>query len=55
MKIRNKKRILACLLFGCIALSATSCGSVSALIRDPDFQEGFRAGWNATAPEEYRY
>ena len=22
---------------------------------DPAFQEGFREGWNSTAPPEYRY
>lgn len=33
----------------------TSCGSMARLANDPDFQEGFRQGWNMTAPEEYRY
>ena len=23
--------------------------------QDPDFQEGFRYGWNQTAPDEYKY
>ncbi len=40
-------------VFFAIALLATlftiqACSS-------PDFQRGFREGWNATAPAEYRY
>jgi len=36
---------------GVIALLAQSC----ATLNDPYFQEGFRRGWNSTAPEENRY
>ena len=52
------KRILfliPTILLAVLAALMTSCGSISALYRDPDFQKGFRAGWNSTAPEEYRY
>jgi len=49
---KNIKSLLAALF---AALFLSSCGSVQSLLRDPDFHEGFRQGWNSTAPEEYRY
>ena len=36
---------------GLLSIALQSC----ALLSDPYFQEGFRQGWNTTAPEEYRY
>ncbi len=54
-----KKRVMKFVIAVSIALfamtSLQSCGSLSALFSDPDFQEGFRQGWNATAPPQYRY
>lgn len=47
----TRKAVLLILL----AAFMTSCGSISTLMKDPEFQQGFRAGWNSTAPEEYRY
>ena len=44
-----QKIILAIIMAGTLFMS--SC----AMWSDPDFQEGFRQGWNSTAPEEYRY
>ncbi len=32
-----------------------SCGSLGSLFQSDDFQEGFRRGWNSTAPAEYHY
>ena len=29
--------------------------AVFAMASSKDFEEGFREGWNATAPEEYHY
>lgn len=50
------KRILKLLFLAIMAtLFMTSCGSISSLVSSPEFQEGFRQGWNTTAPEEYRY
>jgi len=28
---------------------------VGELARDPDFQKGFREGWNSSVSSEYRY
>lgn len=50
-----KRRALFLLIVFLIAILSTSCGSISSLVKDPNFQEGFREGWNSTAPEEYRY
>lgn len=48
----KKKRLLVLAVISIIAMSImTSC----AILDDPDFQEGFRQGWNTTAPPEYRY
>lgn len=55
MDVRNSKSLRIVILVALLAAAMTSCGSISALYRDPDFQKGFRAGWNSTAPEEYRY
>lgn len=51
MKKINKRRlaIVFGILFGVQLL--TSC----AILSDPSFHQGFREGWNATAPEQYRY
>ena len=46
------------LIFFLVAIATcafTSCGSLSQTVKDPYFQEGFRRGWNATAPDEYQY
>ena len=32
-----------------LSIAMSSCASFS------EFSEGFREGWNSTAPEEYRY
>lgn len=32
----------------------TSCGSLSQVVNDPYFQEGFKQGWNATVDDEYK-
>ncbi len=52
-----KKRIyIVCFLLVIVGtLCLTSCASLNQLSQDPDFREGFRRGWNSTAPEEYRY
>ena len=42
-------QIITIVFFAFIALSSASQQDIS------DFQKGFRDGWNATAPEEYRY
>lgn len=55
MNIRISRPARIALLLAMLAVFMTSCGSISALYKDPDFQKGFRAGWNSTAPEEYRY
>lgn len=50
--LKKKNRIvlvLALTVFGTLILSA--CDT----LRDPAFQEGFRRGWNTTAPAQYRY
>lgn len=48
----KKKRLLIIALISIFTMSImTSC----AIMDDPDFQEGFRQGWNSTAPAEYRY
>ena len=44
--LKNKLRLVLVLIASCGSLSGSS-------VRD--FQDGFRQGWNATAPEEYRY
>ena len=45
------KKVALLLALLVISIGFQSC----AMMNDPDFQEGFRRGWNATAPEEYRY
>ncbi|MBQ2188145.1 MAG: hypothetical protein II401_06260 [Bacteroidales bacterium] len=48
----KKKRLIIMVIVSIITMSImTSC----AIMDDPDFQEGFRQGWNSTAPAEYRY
>ncbi|MCH5216658.1 MAG: hypothetical protein J1F10_06925 [Muribaculaceae bacterium] len=50
------KRKFKLLLLAIVAtIAMTSCGSLSSMVSSPDFQEGFRQGWNTTAPEQYRY
>lgn len=52
--LKNKLRLVLVLIAIIGSYALTSCGSLSgSSVRD--FQEGFRQGWNATAPEEYRY
>ncbi len=53
--IKNKIRRIILIAIAIIGSNVlTSCGSLSgSSVRD--FQDGFRQGWNATAPEEYRY
>lgn len=55
MNIKISKPARIVILLALLAAFMTSCGSISTLVKDPDFQQGFRAGWNSTAPEEYRY
>ena len=55
MNIRIIRKALVAAIFVIGSSVLTSCGSVSKLVNDPYFQEGFRQGWNSTAPEEYRY
>ena len=44
-------------IFLIMAALALSCGSSRSVSDDDvaDFAEGFRQGWNSTAPPEYRY
>ena len=52
--LKNKLRLVLVLIAIIGSYALTSCGSLSgSSVRD--FQDGFRQGWNATAPEEYRY
>lgn len=52
--LKNKLRLVLVLIAIIGSYVLTSCGSLSgSSVRD--FQDGFRQGWNATAPEEYRY
>lgn len=55
MNIKISKPLRLAVVLTLLAAFMTSCGSISTLMKDPDFQRGFRAGWNSTAPEEYRY
>lgn len=43
-----KMSLLQIVVLAVFALMAFGSGS-------QEFNEGFRAGWNSTAPEEYRY
>lgn len=52
-KLKKRAILIAAIIFAAVTMQA--CGSVSQLMQDPDFQEGFRQGWNLTAPEQYRY
>ena len=47
----KKKRIIILLGILLFTQFLTSC----AMLNDPAFYEGFREGWNSTAPEQYRY
>ncbi len=50
--LKKKNRIVlvfALTVFGTLVLSACET------MKDPAFYEGFREGWNATAPAKYRY
>lgn len=55
-----KKRTIAMkkpLILFIMVISAnafTSCGSLSQVVNDPYFQEGFKQGWNATVDDEYK-
>ncbi|MBQ5606386.1 MAG: hypothetical protein IIU87_04160 [Prevotella sp.] len=51
MKRINKTYAIIIIAF-VTTLLLQSCG---ALMSDPSFQEGYRQGWNSTAPSEYRY
>ena len=48
-----KKKVL--LIIAAVSLFAMTVLSSCATLADPAFQEGFRQGWNSTAPPEYRY
>lgn len=50
--LKKKNRIVlvfALIVFGTLVLSACET------MKDPAFYEGFRQGWNSTAPARYRY
>ena len=47
--------IVLLLVFVFTVFTLQSCSTVSTLSQDPDFHEGFRRGWNSTAPKEYHY
>lgn len=48
----KRKRLLILAIVTIITMSfMTSC----AVMNDPDFQEGFRQGWNSTCPSGYEY
>lgn len=50
--MKKLKRTIILLIIGLsIAMGLQSC----AMMADPDFQEGFRQGWNSTAPPSMRY
>ncbi len=49
----RKRRIKVILAIAIIVVSG--CFSSCALLSDPGFYEGFREGWNMTAPPEYRF
>lgn len=53
----NYWHVLQVAVFLIMAALALSCGSSKGVSEEDlaDFSEGFRQGWNATAPEEYRY
>ena len=51
----KKKKILAPILTFILVLIGVSMVSSCGVLRDPSFREGFRQGWNQTAPEQYRY
>lgn len=55
MNIKISKPVRIVILLVLMVSFMTSCGTISTLYKDPDFQKGFRTGWNSTAPEEYRY
>ncbi len=53
---RKIKKLLVLIIAMFIAvITFQSCGALLSLTTDPSFQEGFRQGWNTTAPEEYHY
>ena len=52
--LKNKLRLVLVLIAIIGSYALTSCGSLSGS-SSRDFQEGFRQGWNMTAPAEYRY
>lgn len=45
-------QMITIVMFTSIALACAGAGDV---VSSKEFQEGFREGWNSTAPEEYRY
>lgn len=45
--IMKKTILIAAISAVFLSIALTSC--------DSGFSEGFRQGWNSTAPEEYRY
>ena len=48
----KSKKLIAIMVGLLLAMNLlSSCEIMS----DPYFQEGFRQGWNSTAPEQYRY
>ncbi len=55
MKKNIARAIIAVLITVVVMMTFQSCSSIQSLTNDPYFREGFRQGWNSTAPEEYRY
>lgn len=50
-----KKKILKIVVTIAIAMFLMQSMQSCALLQDESFRDGFRQGWNTTAPEEYRY
>ena len=38
-----------------LMITAQSCSSLFYMMQDENFREGFRQGWNMTAPVDWRY
>ncbi len=55
MKKKISRIVTAVLMALTIMITVQSCSSMAALMQDEDFREGFRQGWNSTAPAEWRY
>ena len=51
----TKKKSIKQMIFLVLSLLTAVSMFMSCDPMDPDFQEGFRYGWNQTAPDEYKY